>query len=66
MILQHFSMPILTFSRKDFIMTTTNTESQLLELTRRMIDLKLEKKNYNAEMNEQIKAIEAEIKRMVK
>ncbi len=47
-------------------MTTTNTESQLLELTRRMIDLKLEKKNYNAEMNEQIKAIEAEIKRMVK
>lgn len=39
---------------------------ELLELTRRMLDLKCEKKQYNSDMNEQIKAVEAEIKRVAK
>lgn len=39
---------------------------ELLELTRRMLDLKKEKKQYNSDMNEQIKAVEAEIKRVAK
>jgi hypothetical protein len=41
-----------------------NTE--LIELTRRLIDLKLEKKNYNKDMNESIKETEAAIKKLVK
>jgi uncharacterized membrane protein len=43
-----------------------NNSQELLELTRRMIDLKREKKQYNSDMNEQIKAVEAEIKRVAK
>jgi len=38
----------------------------LMDLTRRLIDLKMEKKKYNADMNESIKEIEAEIKKLVK
>jgi hypothetical protein len=41
-----------------------NTE--LIELTRRLIDLKLEKKNYAKDINESIKETEAEIKKLVK
>jgi len=43
-----------------------NNSQELLGLTRRMIDLKREKKQYNSDMNEQIKAVEAEIKRVAK
>ena len=39
---------------------------ELMDLTRRVIDLKAEKKKYNAEMNEMIKDNEAEIKKLVK
>jgi hypothetical protein len=39
---------------------------ELMELTRRLIDLKMEKKKYNADMNESIKEIETEIKKLVK
>jgi hypothetical protein len=41
-----------------------NTE--LLELTRHLIDLKLEKKTYNKEINESIKETELLIKGLVK
>ena len=44
----------------------TDKSQELLELTRRMLDLKREKKEYNSDMNEQIKAVEAEIKRVAK
>jgi len=39
---------------------------ELMDLTRRLIDLKIEKKKYNTDMNESIKEIEAEIKKLVK
>jgi hypothetical protein len=41
-----------------------NTE--LLELTRHLIDLKLEKKNFCKDMNESIKETESAIKKLVK
>ena len=41
-----------------------NTE--LVELTRRLLDLKLNKKEWNKEQNESIKETEAEIKKLVK
>ena len=39
---------------------------ELIELTRRMLDLKKIKKDACKEWNEQIKEIEAEIKKLVK
>jgi hypothetical protein len=39
---------------------------QLMELTRRALDLKAEKKKFNAEINDQIKETETEIKKLVK
>ena len=41
-----------------------NTE--LIELTRRLIDLKLEKKSITKDYSDQIKETEAEIKKLVK
>ncbi len=41
-------------------------EKRLLELTRLIIDLKLEKKNYNKEINDQIKKNETEVAELVK
>ena len=37
-------------------------ENLLLELTRTMLDLKKEQKDYNAEMNKKIKDLEDQIK----
>jgi len=53
------------FTKGEGIMITDKSQ-ELLELTRRMLDLKREKKEYNSDMNEQIKAVEAEIKRVAK
>lgn len=39
---------------------------ELINLTRIVLDLKKEKKEYNRGMNEQIKDAEAEIKKLVK
>lgn len=39
-------------------------ENKLLEATRRLLDLKTEKKNYNKEINDQIKDTESEIKKL--
>ena len=39
-------------------------ENKLLEATRRLLDLQTEKKNYNKEINDQIKDTQAEIKRL--
>ena len=41
-------------------------QDELIELTRRLIDLKLEKKNFCKDINESIKETEAEIKKLVK
>ncbi len=41
-------------------------ETKLMELTKRRIDLKKEKKDYDAEMNKNIKEIEAEIALLVR
>jgi hypothetical protein len=41
-------------------------EKRLLELTRLIIDLKLENKNYNKEINDQIKKNETEVAELVK
>jgi hypothetical protein len=41
-------------------------EKRLLELTRLIIDLKLEKKNYNKEINDRIKKNETEVAELVK
>lgn len=38
----------------------------LLSLTRQVLDLKEEKKKFNREQNEQIKDLEAQIKKVVK
>ena len=38
-----------------------NTGNELLNLTRRKLDLQIEKKNYNKEMNEQIKDLNNQI-----
>jgi hypothetical protein len=38
----------------------------LLELTRELIDLKLEKKNYNRDMNEKLKDVNSRIAQVVK
>lgn len=38
---------------------------KLQELNRRVLDLKAEKKQYNADMNERIKMVELEIKELV-
>jgi hypothetical protein len=40
-------------------------QAELLELSRLVIDLKMEKKKYNAEINDQIKTNEAKIKELV-
>lgn len=39
---------------------------ELLEATRKLLDLQTEKKNYNKELNEQIKDIKEQIKMLVK
>ena len=44
----------------------TEKEKKLLDLTRLIIDLKLEKKKYNKEINDQIKENEEEIAVLVK
>ena len=44
----------------------TEKEKKLLDLTRLIIDLKLEKKKYNKEINDKIKENEAEIAELVK
>jgi hypothetical protein len=41
-------------------------KEKLVELTRHVLDLKKEKKDYNKHMNESIKNVEAEIKSCVK
>ena len=41
-------------------------DQKVVELTRLIIDLKLEKKKYNKEIGDQIKANEAEIAELVK
>ena len=41
-------------------------DEKLLELTRRVLDLKAEKKSFNASQNEMIKEVETEIKALVK
>jgi hypothetical protein len=41
-------------------------KQELLELTREILDIKAEKKQYNADMNESIKQKEARIKELVK
>ena len=41
-------------------------DQKVVELTRLIIDLKLEKKKYNKEINDQIKENEAEIAELVK
>jgi HAMP domain-containing protein len=41
-------------------------QTKLLEATRRLLDLKAEKKKYNAEINDQIKETEAEIKALAR
>ena len=46
--------------------TENENEKRLLELTRLIIDLKLEKKNYNKEINDQIKKNETEVAELVK
>lgn len=40
-------------------------QAELLELSRLVIDLKMEKKKYNAEINDQIKDNEKRIKELV-
>ena len=40
--------------------------NELVTLTRHLLDLKLEKKNFCKDMNESIKETEAEIKKLVK
>jgi hypothetical protein len=40
--------------------------NELMELTRHLIDLKLEKKEFNKNQNENIKETEAAIKKLVK
>ena len=40
--------------------------NELVELTRHLLDLKLEKKNFCKDMNESIKETEAAIKKLVK
>jgi len=42
---------------------TIESNEKLLQLTRDMLDLKKEKKQYNSDMNERIKEIEADIKK---
>jgi phage host-nuclease inhibitor protein Gam len=44
----------------------TEQDQKVVELTRLIIDLKLEKKQYNKEMNDKIKENEAEIAELVK
>jgi hypothetical protein len=44
----------------------TEQDQKVVELTRLIIDLKLEKKKYNKEINDQIKENEAEIAELVK
>jgi len=39
-------------------------DKKLLDATRRLLDLKMEKKKYNAEINDQIHETEAEIKEL--
>ena len=46
--------------------TENENEKRLLELTRLIIDLKLEKKNYNKEINDRIKKNETEVAELVK
>ena len=41
-------------------------KDKLLELTRQIIDLKREKKNFNDEINSRIKELDAEIKELVR
>ena len=41
-------------------------DKELLELCRAVIDIKLEKKSYNKDMNERIKELETQIKAVVK
>ena len=44
----------------------TEQDQKVVELTRLIIDLKLEKKKYNKEINDQIKENEKEIAELVK
>jgi len=40
--------------------------AEVVELTKKIIDLKAEKKTYNSEMNESIKHLESQIKTLCK
>jgi len=40
--------------------------AEVVELTKQIIDLKAEKKTYNSEMNESIKDLESQIKKLCK
>ena len=40
--------------------------AEVVELTRQIIDLKMEKKKYNSDMNETIKDLESQIKTLCK
>jgi hypothetical protein len=41
-------------------------QNELLDLTRQKIDLQIEKKNYNKDINDKIKLLDARIKELVK
>ena len=44
----------------------TMYQNELLDLTRQKIDLQIEKKNYNKDINDRIKLLDARIKDLVK
>lgn len=41
-------------------------QNELLDLTRQKIDLQIEKKNYNKDINDKIKLLDVRIKELVK
>jgi hypothetical protein len=41
-------------------------QNELLDLTRQKIDLQIEKKNYNKDINDRIKLLDARIEELVK
>jgi len=43
-----------------------NNQNELLDLTRQKIDLQIEKKKYNKDINDKIKLLDARIKELVK
>ena len=60
------SLPLRPKYRKESWKMNQDDQKELLEKTRLIIDLKAEKKKYNAEINDQIKENEARIKELCK